>query len=210
MIKRVAFFAKKDKVENYFNIDTLKESLFEPHYNLSPGQQLPAVTGENGSAEINQVRWGDRESGKTVRTEIPIEKLTEVIQDDKAERCILPLSGFFVWKDEQEESHPFFVRLLNSPVMSVAGVYHDKKSEYLSIVTTEAHSLIQPMSDRMPLFMKQKVALQWLEPSIDTEDLIEEIKKDPFMLTDLSVTRVSKDVNDPTNNSPDLIQPIPK
>lgn len=41
MAKRVAFFASKQEVEEYYNIETNKETLFDPHYNLSPGHQLP-------------------------------------------------------------------------------------------------------------------------------------------------------------------------
>jgi putative SOS response-associated peptidase YedK len=57
--------------------------------------------------------------------------------------------------------------------------------------------------------MRQRSALQWFEPEVDIDELLKQ-SKNQFNLTDLSVLKVSKKVNDPTNNSPDLIQPIPK
>jgi putative SOS response-associated peptidase YedK len=209
MVRRVAFFSSKEEIESYFNIKTKKESYFEPHYNLAPGQQLPVLSGVDGSAEIERMRWGKLKKDRTVNTEVREEDLPALLQEQKLQKCILPLSGFYIWKKDQEESHPFFVRLLNSPIMSIAGICHDSDPDYVSIVTTEANPLIQPMNDRMPLFMRQRSALQWFEPEVDIDELLKQ-SKNQFNLTDLSVLKVSKKVNDPTNNSPDLIQPIPK
>lgn len=209
MAKRVAFFAGKEEVENYYNIQTKKESLFEPHYNLSPGHQLPVITLVNGEPQIERKRWG--KSGATGAEETTIEKenLLDRLKENNTTRCILPLSGFYIWKESKEKNNPFFVRLLNEAVVSVAGVYISGEDEYVSIVTTESNALVQPMSARMPLLLDQPTALQWLEKEIDINELLSQTEN-IFMLTDLSVLRVSKKVNDPSNNNPKLIQPIPK
>lgn len=209
MAERVAFFAGKEEVENYYNIKTKKESLFDEHYNLSPGHQLPVIAIIENDVDIKRVRWGKRESDKTTGITTEKEELTQKLGEDDVERCILPLSGFYIWKDDKETNEPFFVRLLNDSIMSVAGIYNTGNHEFVSIVTTESNALIQPMADRMPLFIDRPTALQWLDPGIKTENLLEQAKNQ-FLLTDLSVLRVSKDVNDPSNNSPELIQPIPK
>ncbi len=65
------------------------------------------------------------------------------------------------------------------------------------------------MTPYMPLMLDRSTALQWLDPGIETGDLLE-AADNLFMLTDLSVLRVSKKVNDPKNNSAEIIQPIPK
>lgn len=209
MAKRVAFFASKEEVETYFNIQTDKKSLFEPHYNLSPGHQLPVLMIQDGESEIKPVRWGKMESNQAKETTIEKENLPDVFDDGKAKRCVLPLSGFFIWKDDKEKNHPFFVRLLNNPVMSIAGIYIEDEEPHISILTTESNALVHPMSKRMPLLLNRAVALQWLEPAIDTNELLEQAEN-LYMLNDLSVLRVSKKVNDPTNNNPQIIQPIPK
>lgn len=211
MAKRVAFFAEKQEIENYYNIETHKESLFEAHYNLSPGHQLPVIFPGDGnrSIEIKRVRWGESGAGKTEKTTVEKDGLLQELKSKDAIRCILPLSGFFIWKEDQEKNHPFFVRLLNSSVMSVAGIYYQDDEEFVSILTTEANALIQPMSRQMPLMLDQPIALQWLDAGVETDELLQQAKN-LFLLTDLSVLRVSKKVNDPSNNKPELIQPIPK
>lgn len=209
MAKRVAFFASKEEVEEFYNIETDKQALFEPHYNLSPGHQLPVITLNNGEPEINRVRWGKMGASQAEQTTVEKDDVLEELKKENVKRCILSLSGFFVWKDDQEKNHPFFVRLLNNSVMSVAGLFYGGEEPFVCIITTEANALVQPMSAHMPLMLNRPTALQWLDPGIDVGELLEEAGN-LFLLTDLSVLRVSKKVNDPTNNSPEIIQPIPK
>lgn len=209
MAKRVAFFASKQDIENYYKIETRKESLFEPHYNLSPGHQLPVITLSEGNPEINRVRWGQMGSNQAENTTIFFEDLSTSGTKKNVLRCVIPLSGFYIWKEDQEKNHPFFVRLLNAPVMSVAGILVEGEENFVSIVTTESNVLVQPMTPHMPLLLNQELALKWLDPSNRTNQLLKQADN-LFMLTDLSVLRVSKKVNDPANNNPKLIQPIPK
>lgn len=209
MAKRVAFFASKKEVEEYYNIQTNKQALFEPHYNLSPGHQLPVIILNNGEPEITRVRWGQMGANSAEQTTTEEEKVLDELKKNHVKRCILSLSGFFVWKDDEEKNHPFFIRLLNNAVMSVAGLYYEGHESFVSIITTEANALVEPMSSTMPMMLDRPTALQWLDPGIDLEELLKEAGN-LFMLTDLSVLRVSKKVNDPTNNSPEIIQPIPK
>ena len=209
MAKRVAFFADKNDVENYYNIETKRESLFEAHYNLSPGHQLPVISLADGEPQITRVRWGKSGADGAEKTTVKKEGLVQELQDSNVTRCILPLSGFYIWKEDREKNNPFFVRLLNEPIISIAGIYVSNDEHFVSIVTTESNALVQPMSERMPLMLDQPTALQWLEQDIDIEELLSQ-SDSLFALTDLSVLRVSKKVNDPSNNRPELIQPIPK
>lgn len=209
MPKRVAFFAKKEEVENYYNIETRKESLFEAHYNLSPGHQLPVITIADEEPQIHRIRWGESGTNGAENTTIRKEDLLEKLKESNTTRCILPLSGFYIWKEDQEKNNPFFVRLLDNPIMSVAGIYTKGDDEFVRIVTTESNALVQPMTPLMPLLLNQTFALQWLDKSIGPERLLSQTEN-LFILTDLSVLRVSKKVNDPSNNNPKLIQPIPK
>jgi putative SOS response-associated peptidase YedK len=211
MAERLAFFATKNEIESYFNIETKKVSLFEPNYNISPGVQIPAVlSAEKGdTSEITRIRWGAASEKNDKQTTIQKEELLNKNKNSDIERCVLPISGFYVWKHKQKDEHPFFVRMLNSPVMAVAGLIHKEKNEFVTIVTTESNPLIQPMSEQMPLMFDTTTAGRWLDTSEKTSDVLESASK-LYVLTDLSVLRVSRKVNDISNNDPKLIQPIPK
>ncbi len=212
MATRIAFFATKDEVESVFNLDTKKEIIFEANYNISPGQQIPVIFAEENveSLNIKRVRWGSDDNGKTEKITIHSDDLDGFTKNKKTERCIIPLSGFFVWKNQQELDQPFFVRMLNNSVMVVAGIFSKSNDEeFVTIVTTDSNPLIQPMSEYMPLLLDKVTAMQWLDSGSNPEHVLESAGN-LFMLTDLSVLRVSKDVNDPKNNNAELIQPIPK
>lgn len=205
MPKRVAFFAGKEPVENYFDIQSNRKQIFEPHYNLTPGQHIPVVFREDNSLTLDRVRWGKE---KVKEITISADEVQELVDKKEWKQCAIPLSGFYVWKDDKEKGNPFFVRMLNGPLMVAAGLLNQKEN-YFRIITTEANVLIRPMSETMPLILDRDLSLQWLQPDSSTQEILAKAKN-LFLLTDLSVLRVSEDVNDPSNNSEKLVQPIPK
>jgi putative SOS response-associated peptidase YedK len=206
MAKRLAFFASKEDVENYYSLTTKKENLFEPHYNLSPGQHIVTITGDENKKKIGRVRWGDEAERKSV---IPVDEVEGELKKEGVKRCIQPISGFFVWKDDLEKGHPFFVRMLNSPLMSTGGLIYKGDDENVKIIVTESNVLVQPMSATMPLLLDRETSFLWMSKDSSTAEVISKARK-LFLFTDLSIMRVSKKVNNPNNNDEKLIQPIPK
>ncbi|WP_069130408.1 SOS response-associated peptidase family protein [Rhodohalobacter halophilus] len=205
MPKRVAFFPGKEPIENYFNIQSKREQIFEPHYNLTPGQHIPVVFKNGDTLSLDRIRWGDENSRNTT---VPVNEAAALTDDKKWIPCAIPLSGFYIWKDDKEEGSPFFIRMLSGPLMVAAGLLHSKE-EYFQIITTEANVLIKPMSETMPLLFDRELSHLWLNQSEEVDNILNRAKN-LFLLTDLSVTRVSEEVNDPSNNSEELVQPIPK
>lgn len=210
MANRVAFFASKEEVESYFGLSTQQEDIFEPGYNISPGNQLPLLHKDDGSDELKlkRVQWGNLNDGKSAETVVYKDDLDSFLKGKTYRRCIVPLSGFFIWKDNDEKKHPFFVRMLDGPIMSIAAIY-DTANEHLTLITAESNTLIQPMTEKMPLLFNRPLSMAWLDGETGTDEILARADK-LFLLTDLSVLKVSKKVNDPAKNDPKLIQPIPK
>lgn len=209
MVRRAAFFAKKHDIETYFKLQTYRENLFEPHYNISPGHSIAVVTPGSGRPELQRVRWGKYPSGKPSFSTLSAGQAVEDLSGKNTVRCVVPLSGFYIWKENREKDHPFFVRMLNKPFMAVAGILYGGKEEYFRLIESESNALVQPMTDQMPLMLNHKLAMKWLSADADAAEIVNEAKN-LFLLTDISVTRVQKKVNDPTNNDPTLVQPVPK
>jgi putative SOS response-associated peptidase YedK len=207
MSKRLAFFADKEDVEERLSLSTDRENLFEPEYNITPGKHIPVVINEYGAVNYKRLRWGD-ESGKDAF--ITIQDAVSELDEGSAIRCSVLASGFFVWKGDREKGFPFFVRLLNSKLLMLAGVAYPSKDgpAYFRIIEGESNVLVNPMSETMPVMLNNEFFEKWLdgEPAGDVLGQAGE----QFLLTDMSVMRVSKKVNDPKNNSPKLVQPIPK
>ncbi|MDX1591231.1 MAG: SOS response-associated peptidase family protein [Balneolaceae bacterium] len=207
MSKRLAFFAAKEDAEEGLGISTDRENLFKPEYNITPGMHIPVVVKLDGEKTYKRLKWGDTSGGDAF---ISVEKAREELKNGKCERSAVLASGFFVWKGDREKGFPFFVRLLNSPLVPLAAVVYseDNDHSHFRIVEGESNVLVQPMSETMPVMLNKEYFEKWLDNEQDSSVLEKAGKQ--FQLTDMSVMRVSKKVNDPKNNAPELVQPIPK
>lgn len=207
MSKRLAFFADKEDVEEWLSLTTDRENLFEPEYNITPGKHIPVVIKEDGKRNYKRLRWGG-ESGKDPF--ITIEDAVSELDKEKAIRCSVLASGFFVWKGDREKGFPFFVRLLNSKLIMLAGVAYPVHDDpvYFRIIEGESNVLVNPMSDTMPVMLNNEYFEKWLD--VEPARSVLDQAGNQYLLTDMSVMRVSKKVNDPKNNTPELVQPIPK
>ncbi len=216
MSDRIALFATKDEIENYFQFQTDRISIFEPHYNIAPAQHIAVIINENDEYTIGRARWGlgtnDEENDHLISKDDAIAG----IKDQTFSRCIIPISGFYKWKSVGKRAdHPFFIRMLNESVMPIAGVIltdtsgNGRDQRNCAIINTESNALVQPLDPFMPLQLDRELSKQWLDEESDVAEIIEEAEQ-LFLLTDMSALRVSKKVNDLSENSPELIQPLPK
>lgn len=209
MANRYAFFIDKESIEDYFGFTSSKDSFFANHFNLAPGYRLPVIRRESGNSSLTQIQLGpDKDSASAAA--ISEDKASGILRkDSSAEPVILPLSGFYIWKGDDEKGQPFFVRMLNSSIMPVAALLNRKNDPYVQVINVPANTLIQPMTDEMPLFLNREYSEKWLNYPEDAESFFKE-SRGLFTITDLSVLKVSEKVNDLTENDPSLIQPEPK
>lgn len=211
MINRIAFFHGREELQKHFDVQSSSDALYSPHFNISKGQRIPVIDVVDGNRELIRMRWGDTPGNKTA-VERDGEQDLKKMFEKSARRVVVPLSGFYVWKENREDDHPFFVRMMDNSAMAVAALVfkaYDGESEYCKFIERESNTLIQPMSPKMPLLLKDDYISRWLDPTAKGEKIVEQTKS-LFLITDLTVHRVSKKVNDPTNNDEKLIQPIPK
>jgi putative SOS response-associated peptidase YedK len=208
MPNRYAFFIDKETIEDYFGFATSKDSLFAKHYNLAPGYQLPVIRKIDDEISLKQIQLGpDKNSASSAA--IGKDTAAQILHNNKTvEPVILPLSGFYIWKGGNEQGQPFFVRMLNNAIMPIAALLHRDKA-YVQVVLVPANTLIQPMSEQMPLYLNKIYSEHWLNSPEDPEAFFKQ-SQGLFTITDLSVLKVSKKVNDLTQNNPSLIQPEPK
>jgi putative SOS response-associated peptidase YedK len=220
MIDRIAFFASKENLETFFRFQTKREVIFEPHYNLSPASQIPVIlNNEKGETDIRRVRWGlipENATSAEAGSEFPSlssEEALSLIETGKTERCVIPVSGYFIWKNGVKKDHPFFVKMIHEPIMAIAGIIRrsdmdGNEKESCAIITTDANALISPIQPKMPLQLSAELSSKWINETPAQQVLTEAEKL--FLLTDITTHRVSKKINDSTSSDPKMIQPIPK
>lgn len=151
---------------------SLKQSLtLAPRYNITPSQEIAAIrfNVDTGARELVMLRWGlipfwakDTRIGyKTINAR------TEGIADKpayrdafKKRRCLIPALGFYEWDHKMKSNPPYFIRLMDSDIMTFAGLWERWKGkgseviESCTIITTEANGLVGKIHDRMPAIIE--------------------------------------------------------
>lgn len=225
MCGRYTLYAPQSRLESHFEAAfKIDESLTE-NYNIAPGSHQPVVL--NGKARepgITMMRWGlippfadDASIGFKMinaRSETLSEK-PSFKKPFQRKRCLIPANGFFEWKkiEGSDRKLPFYIRLIHQELFAFAGLFErweDKKGESVfsfTIITTEANSLLQPLHERMPVIVNPENYAFWLDPMNEDREGLQSLLR-PFPTEDMSVFRISPEVNKTSNNHKGLIEPI--
>ena len=225
MCGRYTLFSDKETIEEHFRVQAEDDQLFTPNYNVAPGSTMPVILiGKSGSREVGGLRWGlVPKWADSVDTGYKmINARGETLDEKKSfkgpflkKRCLIPANGFFEWKKTGNAKEPFYIRVLSDEIIAFAGLFEKWTSPEgedifsYTIVTTEANALVQPLHERMPVILKPENYERWLDR--ENQD-VEGLKKllNPYPMEEMATLRVSKEVNTPKNNYPELLQPIPK
>lgn len=94
-------------------------------------------------------------------------------------RCLVPVTGFFEWRHEDDRRIPYYVAPAGGGICSLAGVYDmwrnrdtGEQVETFAIITTEADALMRSIDNvngRMPVILTGRQQQRWLDPSLDEE-----------------------------------------
>lgn len=191
----------------------------ETGYNVAPSRNIPVLTYDRqANAPAGQeMRWGLVPSwSKEINPEFStfnarIETLSKKPAYRTAWRqsrtCLIPVRGYYEWKNETDGKQPYFIHLVNEEPMMLAGVWDvwSKNSKPLyscSIITRPAMGDLIKIHPRMPLRVNFNRALNWLQKGEDWLHIISH-QQHP---DEYAAYRVSKQVNRPANNGPHLIE----
>lgn len=96
-------------------------------------------------------------------------------------RCIVPSTGYFEWRHEDDKKIPYYIFLKDEEIFSMAGIYDswlDKATGELlytfSIITTETNTLtdyIHNTKHRMPAIINKTNEEKWLDPTLSKSDI---------------------------------------
>lgn len=210
MLLSLASYFGKIELENFFGTSFGDNELPEPHFNLRPGHSLAAVSDSKGAGglALSEDRWGGEngDSGADMDGIVRIPDAEKHLSRHGITPCIVPVSGFYMWKNNDEKDQPFFVRMMNLPFMPVAAI---RGGGSMQLLLTKSNTLVEPMSAVMPLVLNSSLVPDWLRKPEDLKEIAEKADKS-FFITDFTVLKVSKKVSNPANNEPGLIQPLPK
>ncbi len=157
--------------------------------------KLPVLT----STGIEMQRWGlipswarDEQSALEIRGKT-LNAVSETVFEKPSykasilsRRAILPVTGFFEWRDVQKVKYPYFVRFAHGQSMPVGAIWdhwlnHQTGQHHhtFSILTTAANPMMEMIHNtkkRMPLVLDENSLAEWLNPEAPIS-MVEKIMK---------------------------------
>lgn len=225
MCGRYHLNATPAEVGQMFDVDVRDN--FPPRYNIAPTQPIPAIRlNERGAREYALLRWGfipswakqswhEKMGSKPLinaRAETVAEKPT-FRSAFKRRRCLVPANGFYEWRKTDGGKQPYEIAPADGSLFALGGVWetaHDPDGgeiDTAAILTLASGPDVKPLHHREPLVIQPADYQRWL--AADERDLgeIEALLAAPpkgFW----RAHPVSKAVNSPRNDGPDLIAPV--
>jgi len=197
-------------------------SRFAPRFNIAPSQPVLAIPND-GTNTADFFIWGlipmwakDPSIGNRLinaRGETIAEK-PSFRGSFKHKRCLILADGFYEWKASpvKKTKTPYFIHMKDRGPFAFAGLWDSWESpdgssiRTCTIITTEPNELMATLHNRMPVILHPRDHAKWLDASHQTpENLLTLIK--PYPADAMSAHPVSTLVNNPSNDSPELVVP---
>jgi putative SOS response-associated peptidase YedK len=227
MCGRYSLFTPPSELESRF--DATFDFDFEPRYNAAPSQQLPVITDE-ASESFQRLEWGLLPEWADESDEGHINARAETVDEKPAfaeayesRRCLVPADGFYEWADRGDGKRPYRVAYEDDRPFAMAGLWerwtpetkqtgldafgsdgtdHGEADpiETFTVLTTEPNSVVEPLHHRMAVILDAEQERAWLDG--------EDVPLDPALADEFRSYPVSTAVNNPANDSPELIRPV--
>ena len=207
------------------NIKTIAETFgvapnieTSPRYNVAPTQEVVSIL-SNGSAHLDWLQWGlipswakDESIGSKMinaRAETLAEK-PSFKRLLRSKRCLVVADGFYEWKKEHGGKTPMYITLKNGEPFAFAGLWDQWKSpdgqqiHTCTIITTDPNDVVATIHNRMPAILVPDAYDLWLDPDVRDEHALTHWLS-PYPAEEMTARPVSRLVNDPKHDSPELI-----
>jgi putative SOS response-associated peptidase YedK len=191
----------------------------KPNFNAAPSQALPIITNA-APGQIQLVSWGlvpgwsrDPAGGPK-----PINARAETLAEKPSfrqllarKRCLVLADSFYEWQATPAGKVPHRILLQDEQPFAFAGLWDEwldrgtgELHPTFTIITTEPNALMAKLHNRMPVILPDRAAEQaWL-----ADDLSPTAHQQLLLPYDAAAMReyvVSKLVNSPANNSPEVL-----
>jgi len=198
---------------------------FRPTWNAAPTQTLPVVVEDDDAWVLTGMHWGLvpkwTKPGQRPKV-MPINARAETAPEKpmfkslmKYRRCIVPANGFYEWKNlGSGGKQPYYIHPKQHDLFLFAGLWDEAPAgpagepiRSFTILTTGANEAMASLHDRMPLVLEDEVIPDWLDRDETEIEPIEQLLT-ATVDEEIEMHPVSREVNSPKNNAPELIEPI--
>lgn len=212
MCGRFSLTKKTNEIKNRFNV-TLVPKGVGIAFNIAPDHNIAIILNESPQ-EVSLARWGLVPSwSKEEKTKYSmINARAETLQEKPSykrlldkRRCLVLADSFYEWQKLPDEKVPHRIYLKDEEMFAFAGLWdlweHDGNALIsCTIVTTSPNQICSRIHDRMPVILPKEQEWSWLnDPTDKALNLLQ-----PYA-GEMDSYPISKEVNNPSNNSAEII-----
>lgn len=210
MCTRFTLTTSIERLAEEFGFHLGSLAAFTPRFNVAPSLAVLAVRAGEAGAEPFAPVWGvESRSGPSLvnaRVESAFEKpsFREALE---TRRCLVPADGFYEWRTEAGGKQPYLFSPESGRPLALAAIYTRAAAgapERCLVLTTESRGAVQEIHPRMPVVVDPADYAAWLDPARRTREALAAVLEPKVTLVRRPVTRR---VNDPRNEGPELHQP---
>jgi putative SOS response-associated peptidase YedK len=202
----------QDIVERFGFMDW-SDKRIEPRFNIAPSQEiLTIVQLPLHEPRLQAAIWGLKpfwlKQGKPPPINARVEALASSTMFRDAQRCLIPASGFYEWRNRQ----PMHIRRRDARVFMFAGLWlppgRSAVSPTAAILTTRPNELMSTIHTRMPAILRPEDELRWLDPTLDPSNA-QQLAAEPLPAELMEAYAIKPLVNSWENEGPELLDPLP-
>jgi putative SOS response-associated peptidase YedK len=194
---------------------------YQARINIAPSQPV-AIVRNIDSRNLEWARWGlipswakDAAIGSRM-----INARAETLPEKPSfrpllhkKRCLILANGFYEWQKKEPtkaKGQPYFFQLKDEKPFAFAGLWDhwqpepDKDVVSCTIITCPANECVAPVHERMPVMLSADTCYDWIQPG-SVDKLMPMLS--PFDPTLMEAFPVSRAVNSPGYEGPELIRP---
>ena len=215
MCGRFTLIVDINTVARAFHVDPVLQT--GPRYNIAPTQDIVVVLRDEEKAHLDMLRWGLIPAWAKEESKGIINARAETLAEKpsfkrllRSRRCLIVSDGFYEWKQEHGSKTPMYITLKEKDPFAFAGLWDAWKSpegqiiRTCTIITTEPNDLMAGIHNRMPVILAPEVRDVWLDPAEREPDALLPLLV-PYPAADMEARPVSRLVNSPKYDSPELI-----
>ncbi|MFW5967427.1 MAG: SOS response-associated peptidase [Persicimonas sp.] len=222
MCGRFTLATSPEEIARLFDLASAPD--LQARYNIAPTQSVPVcrVLEDDNERRLDELRWGlvpfwadDPSIGNRMinaRSETAASKPAYRVAF-RRRRCLIPATGFYEWQKQDDGKQPYLFRRQDQKPFALAGLWESwsaddgaERLETFTILTRDADELVAPIHARMPVIATPSLFDVWLDPGNRQVEVLEELLEQPTP-PGFESFAVGREVNNPRNDHPGLIEP---
>jgi putative SOS response-associated peptidase YedK len=181
-----SLFVDAVRIESRYNANFIPGTDWQPIYHVA-AFNLPAwpIIANEAPSVIQFFQWGLIPffiKNKNIADDIRVKTLNARIEtlhqkksfyiSAKNKLCLIPSTGFFEWQQIGNNKQPWFIRLADEEIFSIAGIWDVWNDPFtgtqyytFSLITREAVGIMKEIHNtkqRMPFILPKSIEKEWL------------------------------------------------